>query len=153
MQACTRPPPSLTSGHCFLMSVLQALAIATTFSKAALQFAKSSPKCSIRQSLTLSWPAHFDLMSATHALTTGFTCSARIAEYETDNRVSAKNIAIDSLTIRPIVILSSRETWFGPLRVRTSYSLVNVTTEDSSGAHKAICFSREFVATDYRLPG
>src|SRR6478672_11536834 len=121
MQACTRPPPSFTPGHCFLMSVLQSLAIATTFSKAALQFAKSSPKCVTRQSLTLSWPAHFALMSATHALATGFPCSAPIAEYETDNRVSARNIAIDALTIRPVVIVSSRygEKWFGPLRVRT----------------------------------
>src|SRR5271169_1961100 len=117
MQACIRPPPSLTPSQCCLMSVLQALAIATTFSKAVLQFVKSSPKCSLRQSLTLSWPAHFALMSATHALATGFPCSAPIAEYETDNRVSARNKAIDALRKRPIVILSSRygETWFGPL--------------------------------------
>src|SRR6478672_12733624 len=117
MQACIRPPPSLTSGHCCLMSVLQALAIATTFSKAVLQFVKSSPKCSLRQSLTLSWPAHFALMSATHALATGFPRSAPIAEYETDNRVRARNTATDALRIRPIVILPSRygEIWFGPL--------------------------------------
>ena len=33
MQARIRPPPSLTPSQCCLMSVLQALAIATTFSK------------------------------------------------------------------------------------------------------------------------
>src|SRR6476659_8485212 len=96
MQACIRPPPGLTSAQCCLMSALQALAVATTFSKAFLQFVKSSPKCSLRQSLTLSWPAHLALTSAIHAFAT-VPCSARAAEYETneneiDNMVRSINI-------------------------------------------------------------
>jgi hypothetical protein len=46
----------------------------------SLAIRKEFAEMSMRQSLTLSWPAHFALMSATHALATGFACSARTAE-------------------------------------------------------------------------
>ena len=95
---------------------------------AALQFARSSPKCCLIQSLMrpspVCSPPHFSLMSATHALATD-ACSAPTAEYETnenetDNMVSSRNIDIDALgkpkRLRPdhFHLLLVTSLWDGP---------------------------------------